>query len=266
MFVIRIWRENSKENGQNWGKGATTNAYSCVELNAHALVLYMMVLREKNLHQFFHPDMLGSQQCENEFRSVRSFTPSFSTKTNCNIAEFINKIARVELLKIIPSLLPGWNFPRTFAPRSSCYPGERYDMNLLPSFREIREEIGYAMAEAIGTASSLGVMVSNDLVAKFNAPVYSTVPIRDLQPHHALMHGSIDVQDDFIIGLKRACLSRHHKKMAGRVEENDAYVCVRMSEQHIEHVFYVLKRTLVQILSQPSQPLSNDRLRRVRSQ
>ena len=59
----------------------TSNAYMCIELNAHALVTILLTIRKTLPHDShcFLPWLLGSQTCEKIFRAARSMTSTFST-------------------------------------------------------------------------------------------------------------------------------------------------------------------------------------------
>ena len=54
------------------------NAYLCIEINAHAIILLIMRLR--NRKELFKPWLTGSQSCESYFRTARSCTPTESTQ------------------------------------------------------------------------------------------------------------------------------------------------------------------------------------------
>ena len=59
-----------------------SNAYQCLEVNAHSLVLIELRLQELELATLFLSFICGSQQCETYFKALRSFTPVGSTQTN----------------------------------------------------------------------------------------------------------------------------------------------------------------------------------------
>ena len=67
----------------------TANAYQCLELNAHLLVLTELRLQKLKLTELFLPWSFGSQQCESYFKALRSFTPMGSTQTNFTVGEVI---------------------------------------------------------------------------------------------------------------------------------------------------------------------------------
>lgn len=80
--VLRIWKKFILESEDKYSMAddfMTSNCYSCVELNAHAIVFLMLYLKERNLDDLFHSDLLGSQQCEAIFRQIRSLSSTYST-------------------------------------------------------------------------------------------------------------------------------------------------------------------------------------------
>lgn len=84
VFFLRYWRQwillcpqyTLKDNF------ITNNAYICIELNAHALIMFLMTVRDNCDDSAFLPWRLGSQTCEKAFRAARSMTSTFSTIIN----------------------------------------------------------------------------------------------------------------------------------------------------------------------------------------
>lgn len=80
----------------------STNCYTCIELNAHALVKHVLVDESSgetssDNNKIFFSDLYGSQPCEKTFRQVRSFTSTFSTVVNFNMLDIIHRIKKVQL-------------------------------------------------------------------------------------------------------------------------------------------------------------------------
>ena len=71
----------------------------CVELNAHALITYVLTTRDHFHGDFdkFLPWMLGSQTCERTFRIVRSMSSVFSTVLNFSILGFLRRLHRINI-------------------------------------------------------------------------------------------------------------------------------------------------------------------------
>jgi len=66
VFFMRYWRQwimlsPSYSLGDNF---ITLNAYMCIELNAHSIVIFLLTLRKLLINAAFLPWLLGSQSCE----------------------------------------------------------------------------------------------------------------------------------------------------------------------------------------------------------
>ena len=97
------------------------NSYICIELNAHALILLLMLLRDKSkstgVGYLFCPWLLGSQPCKKGFRVARSMTPTFSTMMNFSILGLLRRIHKLQIQIEIESQSSstGIIFPNTTA-------------------------------------------------------------------------------------------------------------------------------------------------------
>lgn len=159
VFFFRAWRswivqsEKVKKDGvktsaKKWKQVynlkenfISANCYSCIELNAHALVKQIMVENsEHGTPKFFCPDLYASQPCEKTFRQVRSFTSTFSTVVNFNMLDVIHRIKKVQLQSdIIADWKDDIKFPR-FEKKMSA--NENYSNTIDGLNREtIRNEI-----------------------------------------------------------------------------------------------------------------------------
>ena len=70
------------------------DAYLCIELNAHALIIFMRTLHDhySDGAALFNPWKLGSQSCEKTFRTVRSMTSTFSTVINVGMLGLLHRL------------------------------------------------------------------------------------------------------------------------------------------------------------------------------
>ena len=101
VFFLRYWHQWLLLNpnytlGNNF---ITLNAYICVELNAHALITYLMTVRDSlppNSRSFV-PWMLGSQSCEKMFRTARSMSSTFSTVINSGMLGLLRRLHRMHI-------------------------------------------------------------------------------------------------------------------------------------------------------------------------
>lgn len=77
----------------------TQNAYTCIEINAHALVLLLVSLRDnfENSECYFCPWLLGSQTCEQAFRAARSMSSTFSSIINFGVLGLLHRLHRLQI-------------------------------------------------------------------------------------------------------------------------------------------------------------------------
>lgn len=152
VFVLRLWREYVKSENLSYEHFLTSNCYSCIELNAHSLVLVLLYLKQKNMPHLFKPELFTSQACEETFRRVRSFTTVYSTVANCSVKEIIGRLDKIQLQSDI-SLDTNFLFPRAKVQDIVGDP-----MPELPSREEIFREIEECKLAAIRFAKEIGLL------------------------------------------------------------------------------------------------------------
>lgn len=132
VFLFRGWRSwllNSEKINKHQKKSKnfytlkenfiSSNCYTCIELNAHALVKKILMedlpadnsCSEKN--EIFFPNLFASQPCESMFRQARSFTSTFLTVVNFNMLDIIHRTDKIQLQSDIINRSKGTiKFPR----------------------------------------------------------------------------------------------------------------------------------------------------------
>lgn len=100
VFFLRLWRTwISKTNGYTLGHNfITSNSYSCIELNAHALIQVIRKFRDDEEPHLFLTWLMGSQCCEEFFGNARSMTSTQSTIVNFSMLEFQRRILRIDFI------------------------------------------------------------------------------------------------------------------------------------------------------------------------
>lgn len=104
LYFIRAWRKFilSKDNHYRLKDNfITSNAFQCIEINAHSLVYAILKLRKINKTQLFQPSLFSSQPCELIFRQMRSLGTQNYTKINFSLYELLHMVSRVELINAI---------------------------------------------------------------------------------------------------------------------------------------------------------------------
>ena len=98
-FFLRYWRQWILNHPKFTLKDnfITSNSYVCVEINAHSLLAVILTLRHSEQQQCFLPWILGSQSCEQTFRSLRSMTGTFSTIINFSMLGILHRLHKLAI-------------------------------------------------------------------------------------------------------------------------------------------------------------------------
>ena len=102
LIFVRYWRQWILNNQQYTLENnfITTNAYICIELNAHALIIFLLALQNSELecaaHKCYLPWLLGSQPCERAFRAARSMSSIFSTVINFSMQGLLQRLHKLQ--------------------------------------------------------------------------------------------------------------------------------------------------------------------------
>lgn len=160
LFIIRIWRNFILSHKEYTLKDnfLSSNCYTCVELNAHNLVLLLLYLRKINRPDLFAPCLFESQPCESIFRQFRSFTTTYSTKTNCTVKEAESRISKIQLQNDIMHGTRSQIIYRRLGKKQIITSEETI---ILPSETEIFSEIEKCQKDAIATAKTMGLITKN---------------------------------------------------------------------------------------------------------
>ena len=117
-FFVRYWRQwiLLSEKYTLKHNFLTNNAYLCIELNAHALLTFLMNARDNVSKEdiVFLPWLLGSQSCEKTFRSARSMSTVFSSVLNFSILGLLRRLHRLNIQAVLQADAEksGIRFPR----------------------------------------------------------------------------------------------------------------------------------------------------------
>lgn len=251
VFILRIWREYvSSKKGLVLEKNfITLNCYSCVELNAHSLLLILIHLKKINKPNLFMTYLFESQPCESFFRQVRSFTSTYSTVVNCSVKEILGRIKKIQLQYDIAHK-SAFNFPRIKIMNEIMGDIE------LPTEKEIIAQVERAKNDAISFATEIGLLNKRN-VKRFNFEC--KIPLIQPKPQNSK---EITEKKNTPVQIKTMNLKNFAEKFKDReIPENSPYVRL-----FIENREFVLKKTsLCWLLRNEYSKLSSDRLIRVRA-
>lgn len=261
VFIMRIWRQYIDANRQYTLKDnfMTINCYSCVELNAHALILLMVHLKEINRPELFLPELFGSQPCEATFRQFRSLTSTYSTVTNCTLKEASARISKIQMQnEIIHATSDEFIYPR-------LEKNTEYTKTIqveLPSREEIFAEIECCQKDAISTAKKFGLVTqrcnTKNYVCKLNS-------LKTKLERVKITEASIEclTEDITHLDLGNIQLKDYTGKLKDTVIDETSPYIVILNDYGDQTI--VKKTSLCWLLQEDCPKLSSDRLLRVRN-
>lgn len=159
LFLVRMWRDfiSSNKHYKLKDNFLTMNCYSCLELNAHSLVLILIRLKNMNRPDLFLPHLYDSQTCESTFRQYRSMVTAYSVITNCTVKESLSRTSKIQLQNDIIHNTTNFIYPRIKKKSQSN------QTHQLPTPDEICNEILFCKRTAIATARRLGLVTQPEL-------------------------------------------------------------------------------------------------------
>ncbi|XP_050514976.1 uncharacterized protein LOC126890166 [Diabrotica virgifera virgifera] len=170
-FFMRIWKAWLKKNGENIQKNfITTNAYTCIEINAHGIILVIEKLRQNGISEAFLPWLYSSQPCEKVFRETRSMSSTFSTMINYTLLDVLRRLKRIQAMhEISTDLGPNFRFPRQENKRLGNN-SSVFKVTEFPSTDEMINIIKKAQEDALSDAKKIGMEMNRDCCIEINLP------------------------------------------------------------------------------------------------
>lgn len=264
VFILRILRDyiSSSKHFTTEKNFLTTNCYSCIEINAHSLILVMLDLKNSSSSVFFMPQLLESQPCESMFRQLRSMSTVYSTMTNCSLREIIDRINRIELQSEIAAT-SDFIFPRI--KKNENIKSTSFE---LPTKDEIFEQVQQCKDKAVQFAIDVGLVKevhNKDIGLKcMIAPL--TFKTRIIDHNERIIDGT-ENSNNFIpvrnkIQVETLKLKNYAEKFIDEdVPERSLFVEV----PGVKRRKIIKKSSLVWLQRNDAVKLSSDRLHRVRA-
>lgn len=260
LILLRIWRKWIELSGTYCVRTnfVTENAYQCVEINAHNLVSIIKFFRDRQIEDLFMPTLMSSQPCEETFRTLRSMGMVNFTKINFTLLEVLHMASRVELLNNIVYFKLANS--QISLPRNKISDASRNSFKL-PSDSEIIEIILKAKGEAITHAKEFGMEANGSDIDK--ASIKRPDIFNSHRSRKRKNESESDSDSDYdnetpILSTHSATKSYPHENA-----QFESSPFVRISND-IGEDRTIRKSTFVWLLTDSTQKLSNDRLKRVK--
>lgn len=258
IFVIRIWKnyvlKNKKYNVTD--NFLTMNCYSCIELNGHSLIQIMIYLKENNIEEQFMPQLYSSQQCESNFRQLRSFTSTYSTVTNCTVKEALSRCNKIQFQnEVIHLTSPNFYYPRLRSENNAS------KLHKLPSLNEIIDVIKKCKSDAIQTAVKFNLISIHSKSTAMSATNCQIKMCSLRQKKKCDVTPMLSIKNMCISDFKNIALKDYSYKKSEEITESSPYIEFVFESKRI----VVKKSSFCWLLREDVHKLSNDRLLRVQA-
>lgn len=236
----------------------STYLYSCLELNAHSIVLIVLFLKENNLSQLFVPWLFNSQACEKFYAQIRSLCSTYSMVASCSVKEAVSRISKIHLVNEISNdSESGFVYPKSNHALTSSSKSSNFE---LPSETEIYGEIFKSKSMAIKSGVKIGLMKKGkgyeDSCACQIGPY--------MPPNVKVNRQNTSEKNPIDLTRFRASVLRL-KNFAQKFESEEVATTGSFLEiPHCKRKFVVKKSSLCWLLRKETPKLSSDRLMRVR--
>lgn len=261
LYFLRCWRKwiQSMKNYSLAENFISLNAFTCIEINAHAVIDLILKLRSSQQQHLFRTQLFASQPCESIFRQMRSMGTANYTKINFTLNELLHMIARVEMMNKIIYSTKDIEFPRNKSDSRADSPID------LPSDQDIYNIMIKAQTAALEEASQFGIVLKANDISECEIPIKKQAEKANINPQPGKSNDSSDeyfseFEDDVEIQTKDMPGERTEMEKLAELSKNKFVEIINPdgSTQNVR------KSTLIWILSESKDKLSSDRLERVR--
>lgn len=270
IFFVRAWRLYVLDQKFLTLKDnfLTSACYSCMELNAHSMILILLYLKSTNQSHLFLPWLYSSQPCEGFYRQIRALSTCNSTVTNCTVKEIADRIHKIELQNEISSdPTTSFIFPHKLKSNVK-WPTIHFK---LPTEQEIFDTIEKCQVKAISDAIKIGLIdrkyrkqnIDCNIPRYFQKKSSPDYTEYDEQfPEFDDEEGQFEVWLDVLNQLKTVNLKNFAYKFGdGPVCDTSPYTEIYGGKKRI----VIKKESLVWLIRKNEKKLSSDRLQRVKA-
>lgn len=268
LFIVRIWRQYILDHPSLTLKDnfLTSYAYSCMEQNAHSLILIILCLKGQNSPNLFMPWLYSSQPCESFYRQIRALSPCNSSVTNFTVKEMIDRVHKIQLQNEI-SFDPETSFIFHTSNTRQSVPPRCLE---LPTEQEILDTIEQCKMSAMNDAIELNLMSKDDPsmdfecnLARYFQKKRKTNDENDEMRLLTEEENEFETHDEILQQLKSVTMKNFAYKYEfdEAVGEFSPYTEIFGGKKRI----VLKKQSLVWLLRRNGKKLSSDRLQRVKT-
>lgn len=258
MYFFRAWKEWIKQSGKyNLEQHfVSSNAFTCMEINAYALIHLIIKFRDEKTPELFMPTLFTSQMCESAFRQMRSMTTINWTRINFSPLELFHIVGRIELINDIVNYESDGQdlvFPRI----------QKHSKNnpsfSMPTDDEIRNILFDAQKRALINASKLEMHIELPYILQCQV---TRVSLKEIKNDGNKTIITETEEENSLSDQTFSCNSlRDYTRENIEIDENSKFVQVFNDDGTSR---CVLKSSLLWLMTESKNKLSKDRLTRVR--
>lgn len=259
LYFIRGWRKwiLSQTDYTLRENFITNNAYTCIEINAHAMIELIVKMRTMEQPNLFKPWLFASQPCEHVFRTMRSMGTANFTKINFSLNELFHMTARLEMTQKTIYSKQDIIFPRNL-PNQSEHSVE------FPSDHEILNVMQKARSDAIKKAAEFDICLDdNDITTtelRFTRQNQAEAIVELLQSFEDTDEETLDLTLD---PEENSLAKTTANTSFSRFDSNPSSELTINIIDSDGMMKTVRKSTFIWMMSESTDKLSSDRLKRV---
>lgn len=265
VFFLRFWKRWICSSSFRTRNFITSNAYMCIELNAHTLINAVIKCRDMNEQLLVW--LCNSQPCEAYFRKARSQTSTYCTVVNFSLLDFLHRSKRIQAQEeIICDLKSKYVFAR-----QNHHQSDNAHQSALPSNEQIEQIVLRSQRDAEIEIRRLGMTTDNQNVIKIQMQQLPSNDVQhddsdsDTESEIETMNGANktpDEQTQFDLYLLQQHNQFSNLNQLASVGDKMMKQCLRFQNEKGDS-FFIRKSTLCWLLNNNARdPISSDRIRR----
>lgn len=261
LFFFRAWHKwiktfQSQSVKYNLDENfISQNAFTCLEINAYALLHLIKKFRNANQEHLFLLGLFNSQPCESTFRQFRSMTTANWTKINFSLLELLHMISRIELQNQIAYFeLSDLAVLTRIHNRTG-----KHKLFQLPSDCEMRMVLEQVLEEAVLDAAKFGIIVDAEHIR--HCEILKGNILFKKTKNKGATEITDKIADNSIEAMMDCSYFRDYSAKVSETDGNSRFIHI-CDENGFEKL--IRKSAIVNMLSDSPISLSKDRLQRVK--
>lgn len=277
VFFCRRWKESLQKAGKPLGLHfISRNLHASIEINGHALLLFLVRCRDEGTPELMLVHLAGSQTCEEIYRTLRTMSTTSYTRINFNVKDALESLRKVELVNEIVTT-PG-KFVYNEMEKKQARHASAFVPVELPDDDEIKGIVGLGNEKVIINLSIVGIKCEPGfpIINLTSPPIQKeqSQPTQENQSIEGAELALVEAVDDLDQLLNR--LERNDPPTLAEAPSNELRLVSpeeipgASEKEKLNFVFFarggnmfkIPKSTILYMITEKGNPVSVDRLQR----